>query len=889
MKESISGAIEDREVLYGRCRRLSAPFPMGAIIDALSSAPRPSNPLNPVVGALRPILPELSYLPPTLPILRDSIAELHRVWRGLQQLLDGLGEVTLAIDDFHLADQTTREFIDFLIDEIPEGLVVVLAGQNRTGIASSLVLRTRRSRPKLRCEHIALDVFGEANVAELVEARLGRLLDNDLIQEIHRTTGGVAFAVEEVAATLPDGPLSIAEVRSAGSDAILRRYRMMSAFARTVIDVAAVIEHDLEPDVLAVALDKQPDLVSEALAEALDVGVLIEAKDGLHFRHSILREAVYETLDPKTRQQLHQRCAIALGTLSPTLSSRLVHHYRAAGHIGRACAFAESGAVEALRSGDYQAAYSILHDVVGEDPRSTNERAPSIFLYSEAATHRLQVHKAEELVQDLLRDEELSEDWRRKLTLQLARLLSHHDRAAAVRLLRRNLSRFDKGSAAQVRALAYLASPYVFEGTADQHLEWLHRAALAAKELQNPLSPQASAEEASILIDCGKEEGWRLLDKLRGGEADPDPRRAFRSWVTLAESLTWAGDLGSAVDCLIRALGISKASPDPRFDFDHAVIRLVIDWRMGQWDGLHERALRLEADSLAHPTPAAEPPLVLGSVLLSIGQHHEADHLLNRAQERAFGYGHVPAAIAVLGERGRLASIRGDLDAARHHVLEGLSLARAKRMATWEAIVIPHLLDVLFLNGFVDPVLWSIDDFERRTRECAFPLREPTFAHAEAVLSSARATAESSREAHNEAGLAWERASSTWAACQRPLHAAMATERAGESFSGVDRDLAERHFRAAADIFDRSGASWELHRVERHLRELGTSWQRRRGRKGYGQSLSPREAETVELARAGKTNKEIASILFVSEKTVESHLASARRKTGFARRVKPVC
>lgn len=45
--------------------------------------------------------------------------------------------------------------------------------------------------------------------------------------------------------------------------------------------------------------------------------------------------------------------------------------------------------------------------------------------------------------------------------------------------------------------------------------------------------------------------------------------------------------------------------------------------------------------------------------------------------------------------------------------------------------------------------------------------------------------------------------------------------------------------------------------------------------------LSPRERETVRLLAEGKSNKEVASALGISVKTVESHRAAIMRKLGF--------
>jgi FixJ family two-component response regulator len=45
-------------------------------------------------------------------------------------------------------------------------------------------------------------------------------------------------------------------------------------------------------------------------------------------------------------------------------------------------------------------------------------------------------------------------------------------------------------------------------------------------------------------------------------------------------------------------------------------------------------------------------------------------------------------------------------------------------------------------------------------------------------------------------------------------------------------------------------------------------------RRKYGAALSPRERAVAELAATGRTNKEIAAELFVSTKTVDTHLSA---------------
>jgi DNA-binding NarL/FixJ family response regulator len=65
--------------------------------------------------------------------------------------------------------------------------------------------------------------------------------------------------------------------------------------------------------------------------------------------------------------------------------------------------------------------------------------------------------------------------------------------------------------------------------------------------------------------------------------------------------------------------------------------------------------------------------------------------------------------------------------------------------------------------------------------------------------------------------------------------------------------------------------------ARRELRKIGRRVNRsgRGGRFDGAAALSAREREVAELAAGGTTNRGIAAELFLSEKTVESHLASA--------------
>ncbi len=80
----------------------------------------------------------------------------------------------------------------------------------------------------------------------------------------------------------------------------------------------------------------------------------------------------------------------------------------------------------------------------------------------------------------------------------------------------------------------------------------------------------------------------------------------------------------------------------------------------------------------------------------------------------------------------------------------------------------------------------------------------------------------------------------------------------------------------AVALFRRAGATAEV----RRLTETETRRPRRRG----DATLTAREREIVTMVVAGRTARAIADALVISERTVETHVASAYRKLGVSNR-----
>src|SRR5918995_2410088 len=127
------------------------------------------------------------------------------------------------------------------------------------------------------------------------------------------------------------------------------------------------------------------------------------------------------------------------------------------------------------------------------------------------------------------------------------------------------------------------------------------------------------------------------------------------------------------------------------------------------------------------------------------------------------------------------------------------------------------------------------------------------------------------------------------AAAPAPIEAARSHALAGRALAlAAERTRAVQLLRAAERTFDACGAERDRAEARRELRRLGARSEPRgpsSGADGGLESLSRREREIAELVTARKTNRQMAAELFLSEKTVESHLRNIFVKLGASSRV----
>jgi DNA-binding CsgD family transcriptional regulator len=184
--------------------------------------------------------------------------------------------------------------------------------------------------------------------------------------------------------------------------------------------------------------------------------------------------------------------------------------------------------------------------------------------------------------------------------------------------------------------------------------------------------------------------------------------------------------------------------------------------------------------------------------------------------------------------------------------------------------------------GRIDEAETAAEGAETIATRLNLPMRTGDASYARAATLIARGDHERALETARQAAASYEMAGVPLEAARSHMLAARALVLAGD-IAAASEDLA-----AARTAFETCGAVGLADRATRELRRLGISVKRtprRHAGAGSGPAaLSTREREVAGLAAQGYTNRQIAEALFLSRKTVETHLAHIFAKLGVSSR-----
>ena len=891
-------------VLEGSASELERDLPFWLFVDALDEYVAGLDPR--LVGSLSDdVRRELGHVLPCLshaaaegpPALQDERYRAHRAVRELLERLAARRQLVLVLDDVHWADAASVELLAALLRSPPDAAVLLVLAARPRQWPDRLATAIERADRQGELTRVALAGLPREAAAELLGEQVGRERADALYEE----AGGNPFYLLQLARSdgaAAGGSAPIAALEAVGVPAAViaslgEELALLSDDTRRVLRGAAVAGDPFEPELAAAAAGADEPTAMTAFDEllALDLVRATEVPRRFRFRHPLVRRAVYESVPGGWLLGAHERCATVLAERGARAVAR-AHHVEYAGRHGDPAAVAvltEAGTATLLRAPASAARWFSAALRLLPDDSLAEQRVELLLARARAlaAQGRLAESHADILECIALAPADASQ-LRVQLTTTCAgveRLLGRHDDAHA-RLLAGFERLPDAATADAVAVMIELATDGLFRSEPESVCDWASRALASSRELgERPLI----AASAAILT---------LGYAVAGNTAVAQAQYAE------AEDLIAAlpdEELGKRVDAA--AFLCSAATYLDRYD--EAVAHA-------------ERALRIgRAAGHLHPTliPA------LGAAHFMRGRLAEAATILDDGVEAARLAGITQGMAWMLRNRALLSTMSGELPAAQEMAEEALALTLRldeRVLSAWAAMTVARAsvmagrpqraVEVLADEHALAPIpsAWRAMGLEAlaaayadlgRTDDAARVVAV-TEAHA-ASLDLPMATAWASRAAATvalqvgDAEAAAELASASAAAAERAgvvIEAALSRMLAGRALAAAgEPERAAAEIEAAAATFEACGAALHRDAAAQALRRLGRRVPRRARRgvpDGAGLSaLTERELEIAALVVDRKTNPEIAAELFLSLKTVETHLRNTFNKLGVSSRV----
>jgi DNA-binding CsgD family transcriptional regulator len=219
-------------------------------------------------------------------------------------LSGGEAGTLLLLEDLHRADPDTVALVEYLAVAVrgTRILVAVSVRDDRPGPDSGSRLGSLPGATRLR-----LRALTAPDAEALARARLGSRAAPDLLRTVLQRADGVPLLLEELAADE-----ETTDVPSGFAAEVDRRLAALSTQARSLVRTAAVLGEDPDWTLLPRVVDQSEAAVGDLLRQAVETHLLAMTAQGLRWRHSLTREAVAGTLLAPEWSAVARRTAYAL-------------------------------------------------------------------------------------------------------------------------------------------------------------------------------------------------------------------------------------------------------------------------------------------------------------------------------------------------------------------------------------------------------------------------------------------------------------------------------------------------------------------------------------------------------------------------------------------------
>jgi len=916
-------------VLSGQCAELGDSVPYLPLADALRGAAQSTGVRDALSSrpALGRLLPEGGEGP---------IADSDRSGLARQQMFGGVlgllaelaaaAPVVLVLEDLHWADASTRDLVTFLSRMLHRERVALIGSYRTDDLHRRHPLRPVVAELLRLPSVIAVDLapLDPSALAEHLAATAPVRIDaTELNDIVTRAEGNAYYAEELLAASVASDPGQHSVLPAGLAALLLSRVEQLSDATQRVLRAAAVAGRKADDELVRALSGLAAAEYEGAVREAVTHQLLVpDGTEGYVFRHALLREAVYADLLPGERTRLHASMCVLLADeerlAMPGTAAELAQHCLASHDIPGAFAASVRAGEDAEQLGAPAEAHRhydqalALWERVAEPEKTAGMARGKLGLLSattaadsgdwERAVHllrRLRQLVAAQAEQGAAVDVMLASRIGERLAFNLMLIDDPKAPPEAVEVARATVQATpaDPPTWQYARALTTYAYALLIEDDYSVARDWAERGIAAARAASAPWV------EADALVTLGfmtnreghNDEAIKLLTA-----AHKQAREAMvlgvelRSAYHLARAHLERGDLtiGGAVahEGTKRANQTGLDMSPYGVDLQH--LHFQCHFADGKWDHAQEIAdgfpVRVTSPpeaylssmalfiDVARGNPAVEerrawiepfwsvrgwdPFIAHGLLAEHALWQGDTEQALAEAQASIdidsvppWGYSPSvirPAAVALSARADRAAQARatGDDQTARAELAEAGELLRIAREGA------------------------------------AFPKRPKFILGPEGRGWLARAEAEYQRASGDNEPRAWQAVLDAFGPAY-VYETARTRWRLAEALAEAgQRDEAEQQWRQAAQTADRLGAK----PLRRMLDDLA-----RRARIGTAPdlpdgavlaSLTSREREVLRLLAAGRSNREIAAVLFIAPKTASVHVSNILGKLGASSR-----
>jgi DNA-binding CsgD family transcriptional regulator len=814
--------------------------------------------------------------------------------------LTAASPLILVLDDVHQADASSWEALAYLGHNVRDAPVLVVATARSTELAeqrlSAQILFSLEQEAVV--ERLELAPLSQQGIGELARAVLGEPAPDTLVSWLaDRSRGVPLYALGLLQALVDQGANLVSPQLQSVPEGLAARIRarvqLLDEAALGVLETMALLGHRVRLGQLARLSARPLDVLAEALDRLVHARLLAEEERGTEvlyeIAHPLEQEAIYEGIGRARRTALHRQ--IARNLLACGLPGEAAPHFARSAEVGDPEAIeALQGAIrQAEEGGAYREALILLNALMELLPPGDErwlEVLDSIEWQAEwVVDHRADAHavlgiEAMRALDAMLQQ---SPDPGRRAAVKF-RLMSFlawgpGQLGEAMRLCGETIELLRQAGDRRGALLATNEMAWI-EGVSG---DW------AAMEVRaRGVGEAAEAEgELGVMMRADAAVGWSALwrgafetgEEAFGRSLSTARREArayemCRSLSGLAPLLALEGRLDEA----LLALEEGKAAGPEARDSLLVDFATIVHWLGGRFPEALETAREAVGANLIGKRRAFG--LLFGALSAAeMGQAQESRRYLTTAWD-AYREGEW-----VFGDYCRYTEAM--LDWREHDSLEDLRDS-CLRIVGWgkSAFAVFPLLDLVEAaaeSGAADVA-----------REgCAHLAQLATLLDRE-VYRGLHALAEALADLTEGR---WDRAADGGRSALQLLSPSGFRAFRGRTFDVVGRALCSSDragaidaFQYAAALFERCGATWRRNRTLKSMEALGQRGRRLAATVGGPRPLTAREREIASIACRGLTSREIAEQLFLSERTVEAHLAhvygklGVRSKTELARR-----